>query len=192
MVEDFVRHYGYGAVALGALAEGETVLLLAGYGAHRGWLEWPWVVLVAALAATLGDQFFFFLGRWFGPQLVKRFSGLEKNLPRVQRLLHRGAPWAIVSVRFLYGLRIAGPDTWPMAAAWFHRAGVQRLFLSLGDQGIFYSDGECQGHLPVLGSPVVNVTGGGDAFMAGLAHAWLQEQDIVETTRFALGCAAVG
>jgi Uncharacterized membrane-associated protein len=24
-------------------------------------------------------------------------------------LLHRGAPWAIVSVRFLYGLRIAGP-----------------------------------------------------------------------------------
>ena len=37
----------------------------------------------------------------------------------------------------------------------------------------------------------VNVTGGGDAFMAGLAHAWLQEQDIVETTRFALGCAAL-
>ena len=80
----------------------------------------------------------------------------------------------------LCGFTIAGPDTWPMAAAWFHRAGVQRLFLSLGDQGIFYSDGECQGHLPVLGSPVVNVTGGGDAFMAGLAHAWLLEQGIME------------
>ena len=70
-----------------------------------------------------------------------------------------------------------------MAAAWFHRAGVQRLFLSLGDQGIFYSDGACQGHLPVLGSPVVNVTGGGDAFMAGLTHAWLLEQGIMEATR---------
>lgn len=57
--------------------------------------------------------------------------------------------------------------------------------------GIFYSDGECQGHLPVLGSPVVNVTGGGDAFMAGLAHAWLQESDMTDTTRFALGCAAL-
>ena len=56
---------------------------------------------------------------------------------------------------------------------------MQRLFLSLGDQGIFYSDGACQGHLPVLGSPVVSVTGGGDAFMAGLAHAWLQEQGIM-------------
>ena len=91
----------------------------------------------------------------------------------------------------LCGFTIGGPDTWPMAAAWFHRAGVQRLFLSLGDQGIFYSDGECQGHLPVLGSPVVNVTGGGDAFMAGLAHAWLLEQGIMEATRFALGCAAL-
>ncbi|MDY0330988.1 MAG: DedA family protein [Thiomonas sp.] len=109
MIEDFVRHYGYAAVALGALAEGETVLLLAGYGAHRGWLEWPLVVVVAAIAATLGDQFFFFMGRWFGPHLLRRFSSLERQLPRVQRLLHRGAPWAIVSVRFLYGLRIAGP-----------------------------------------------------------------------------------
>ena len=27
--------------------------------------------------------------------------------------------------------------------------------------------------------------------MAGLAHAWLQEQGIMETTRFALGCAAL-
>lgn len=109
MIEEFVRHYGYAAVALGAFAEGETVLLVAGYGAQRGWLEWPVVVAVAALAATLGDQLFFFLGRWFGPQLLVRFPRLHAGLPRVQTLLQRGAPWAIVSVRFLYGLRIAGP-----------------------------------------------------------------------------------
>ncbi|MGA8008758.1 MAG: DedA family protein [Thiomonas sp.] len=109
MIEEFVRHYGYAAVALGAFAEGETVLLVAGYGAQRGWLEWPVVVAVAALAATLGDQLFFFLGRWFGPQLLVRFPRLQAGLPRVQTLLQRGAPWAIVSVRFLYGLRVAGP-----------------------------------------------------------------------------------
>ena len=109
MIEDFVRHYGYAAVALGALAEGETVLLVAGYGAHRGWLQWPLVVMVAAIAATLGDQVFFFLGRWYGPQLINRFPRLRRGLPHVERLLQRGAPWAIVSVRFLYGLRVAGP-----------------------------------------------------------------------------------
>lgn len=91
----------------------------------------------------------------------------------------------------LCGFAINNPTSWQQAAQWFHQAGVKRLFLSLGEQGIFYSDGQQQGHLPVLGSPVLNVTGGGDAFMAGLAAAWLQDLDIVTTTRFALGCAAL-
>ncbi|EOD56708.1 PfkB family carbohydrate kinase [Aeromonas molluscorum] len=91
----------------------------------------------------------------------------------------------------LCGFAIEGPDTWPRAAHWFHSAGVQRLFLSLGEQGIFYSDGETQGHLPILGCPVNNVTGGGDAFMAGLVHGWLAGSDMAQTTRFALGCAAL-
>ncbi len=109
LIEDFIRQYGYAAVALGAFAEGETVLLFAGYGAQRGWLQWPLVVAVAAIGATLGDQLFFFLGHYFGPQLLARFPRLQAHLPRVQSMLERNAPWAIISVRFLYGMRIAGP-----------------------------------------------------------------------------------
>ena len=109
MIEDLIRQYGYVAVALGAFAEGETVLLFAGYGAQRGWLQWPLVVAVAAVAATLGDQLFFFLGHSFGPQILTRFPRLQAHMPRVQSMLERNAPWAIISVRFLYGMRIAGP-----------------------------------------------------------------------------------
>ena len=32
-----VTQYGYAAVAVGCLLEGETVLLLAGFAAHRGY-----------------------------------------------------------------------------------------------------------------------------------------------------------
>ncbi|MGC9162584.1 MAG: DedA family protein [Thiomonas sp.] len=109
MVEELVRQYGYLAVAVGAFAEGETVLLVAGYGAQRGWLQWPLVVVVAALAATLGDQLFFFLGRYYGSRLLQRYPRLQAHLPRVRAMLGRSPAWAIIAMRFLYGLRIAGP-----------------------------------------------------------------------------------
>lgn len=91
----------------------------------------------------------------------------------------------------LCGITIRGPQDGPAVAEWFHRAGVRRLFLSLGEQGIFYSDGEHQEHLSILPCPVINVTGGGDAFMGGLVHAWLQDYSLKYTARFALACSAL-
>ncbi len=91
----------------------------------------------------------------------------------------------------LCGRAISGPADGPAVADWFHRAGVRRLFLSLGEQGVFYSDGKQQAHLPILPSPVVNVTGGGDAYMGALIHAWLQDDDLDHSARFARACAAL-
>jgi membrane protein DedA with SNARE-associated domain len=109
MVEQWIHDWGYAAVALGAFAEGETVLLAAGYAAHRGLLDWWLVVVVAACAATMGDQAFYWVGRLWGASLLKRFPKLAAQFPRVEQLLQRYPHWAIVGVRFLYGLRIAGP-----------------------------------------------------------------------------------
>jgi membrane protein DedA with SNARE-associated domain len=43
-------------VFLGTLLEAETILLSAGFAANRGLLQWPLVVAVAFVGATLGDQ----------------------------------------------------------------------------------------------------------------------------------------
>ena len=91
-VSALVAQYGYAFVFAGALAEGESVLLAAGFAAHRGMLKLHVVMAVAFVAATLGDQLCFYLGRRHGPQLLAR---------------HPNA--AILSLRFLYGLRTAGP-----------------------------------------------------------------------------------
>ena len=65
-VTELVSHYGYFAVAMGCLLEGETVLLTAGFAAHRGMLGlWP-VLGIAFVASALGDQIFFQLGRHQG------------------------------------------------------------------------------------------------------------------------------
>ena len=104
-----IHQYGYAAVFVGALAEGESVLLAAGFAAHRAWLQLPLVMLVAFVAGTIGDQLFFFAGRRYGERLFKRFPTLARQAERVAPLLHRHPNVAVLSLRFLYGLRIAGP-----------------------------------------------------------------------------------
>jgi membrane protein DedA with SNARE-associated domain len=104
-----VAAHGYWVLAAGSLLEGETVLLLAGFAAHRGLLD-PWRVLgVAAAAGFVGDQFWFWLGRRHGPRLLARWPALARQSGRVQRLVLRWDAALVVGIRFAYGLRIAGP-----------------------------------------------------------------------------------
>ena len=109
MVEQLLREWGYLAVAAGAFAEGETVLLAAGYAARAGWLDAWRVLVVAVVAASAGDQFFFWIGRIWGSVLLRRIPRLRAQVDRVAALLRRRPGGAVVAVRFLYGLRIAGP-----------------------------------------------------------------------------------
>jgi membrane protein DedA with SNARE-associated domain len=108
-VSALVAQYGYLMLFAGALAEGESVLIAAGFAAHRGLLQLPWVIVLAAAAGMLGDQLFFFLGRRHGPQLLARWPRLGQRVQRLQPLLQRHPNMAILGVRFLYGLRTAGP-----------------------------------------------------------------------------------
>jgi membrane protein DedA with SNARE-associated domain len=99
---------GYLAVLVGTFLEGETVLVLAGLAAQHGYLSFPAVVAVAATGAFVGDQVYFFIGRRYGNRLLARFPSLAAKVPRVQALLKRWDLFAVILVRFLYGLRIAG------------------------------------------------------------------------------------
>ena len=108
-VSTLVAQYGYWVVFFGALAEGETVLLTAGFAAHRGLLQLPQVIGLAFLAATIGDQLAFQLGRRHGARLMARFPLLQTHSRRLQALLQQHPNAAVLSVRFLYGMRTAGP-----------------------------------------------------------------------------------
>jgi membrane protein DedA with SNARE-associated domain len=108
-LSSFVAQYSYVAVFIGALAEGESVLLVAGFAAHRGMLGLPEVIALAFLAGILGDQLFFYLGRRHGARLFARFPKLQQQAQRLQPLLAKHPNASILSVRFLYGLRAAGP-----------------------------------------------------------------------------------
>src|SRR5580704_10913940 len=123
---DFLRnavvHYGYWAVAAALLLEnagvpvpGETVLLLASflaYSEHE--LQLPWIIVVATLAATIGDNLGFALGYYGGRRLVARYQAFfrvkDTTIARGESLFARFGAVTVFFARFVFGMRIvAGP-----------------------------------------------------------------------------------
>lgn len=108
-IEAMIVLYGYPVVIGGALLEGETIVLTAGFLAHRGYLSLPLVMLLAFVGGFAGDQFAFHVGRKTGATFVERSPAWKCRLEQVRFLFHRFGTLFVVGFRFLYGLRIATP-----------------------------------------------------------------------------------
>jgi membrane protein DedA with SNARE-associated domain len=104
-----LEQYGYAAVFAGAMAEGESMVLLGGYAAHRGYLELLGVIATAFVAAVLGDQIYFHLGRRYGPRLLARRPRLNEKVNAAVQVVGRHGTWIVLVMRFMWGLRIALP-----------------------------------------------------------------------------------
>ncbi|EMH4162782.1 DedA family protein [Pluralibacter gergoviae] len=108
-IHNLISHYGYAALVLGSLAEGETVTLLGGVAAHQGLLRFWLVVVSVALGGMIGDQGLYLLGRHFGGPMLKRFKAQQQKIEKAQGLIQRH-PWLfVIGTRFMYGFRIIGP-----------------------------------------------------------------------------------
>jgi membrane protein DedA with SNARE-associated domain len=107
--ELIIGSYGYIALWVGTFLEGETILILAGFAAHLGYLHLPWVILVAFLGTLSGDQLFFYLGRRQSRFVLDKHPAWQRRLDRVERLFERYQTLLILGFRFLYGLRTVTP-----------------------------------------------------------------------------------
>lgn len=96
-----------------------------------------------------------------------------------------------MEAEILSGISIHSNADLIKAAAVLHEKGVKRLFISLGAEGVFYSDGETSGISPSSKAQVVSATGAGDAFIAGLAYAYVKEQTTEETVQIASAAAII-
>ncbi|RAU49588.1 MULTISPECIES: DedA family protein [unclassified Pseudomonas] len=108
-ITSLLAHYGYWAIFIGCLLEGETILILGGLAAHQTSLRLVDVIVVATLGGMIGDQILFWIGRSFGPRLLPRLHRKQAAIDRVSDLIKRYPTASIFSVRFLYGMRLVGP-----------------------------------------------------------------------------------
>src|SRR3954451_99705 len=124
----FIHHYGlwfvFGIVCLesaGLWLPGETALIAAGVYASKGHLSIEAVIVVAAVAAIIGDNIGYWLGREGGRRLLfhyavsRRFA--ERVLPPAERFFERHGGKTVFLARFFGGLRVSG--------AWL--AGITRM-----------------------------------------------------------------
>jgi membrane protein DedA with SNARE-associated domain len=111
--------YGYVVVFAGVFLEntglpvpGETALLAGAALAHFGHLSLTGVVLTAILAATLGDNLGFAIGRRYGRTLAERYGGriglTRARLALFDRFFLRHGARTVFIARFITGLRVFG------------------------------------------------------------------------------------
>jgi len=132
---DFLRnavvHYGYWAVGVALLAEnagipvpGETILLLASFLAFsQHELRLPWIIVVATIAATMGDNLGFALGYYGGRPLLERYKAIfrirDHIVERGESLFAKYGGVTVFFARFVFGMRIlAGPLAGVLRMSW--------------------------------------------------------------------------
>jgi membrane-associated protein len=131
VLRNAVVQYGYWAVGGALLLEnagvpvpGETILLLACFLAYSEQdLQLPWIMVVATLAATVGDNLGFALGYYGGRPLLTRYQALfriqNKTVERGEELFARYGPVTVFLARFVFGMRvIAGPMAGVLRMPW--------------------------------------------------------------------------
>lgn len=124
LVENYGLYFLFGIICLesaGLWLPGETALIAAAVYAAKGHLSIAAVIVVAAVAAIIGDNIGYWAGREGGRRLLYRYRLLrrfaERVLPPAERFFARHGGKAVFLARFFGGVRVTG--------AWM--AGITRM-----------------------------------------------------------------
>ncbi|WP_448678706.1 DedA family protein [Pseudomonas nicosulfuronedens] len=109
MLQQFLQDFGYFALFLGTFFEGETILVLAGFLAFRGYMQLEYVIAVAFCGSYAGDQLWYFLGRRHGRKLLARKPRWQKMGDKALEHVRKHPDLWVLSFRFVYGLRTVMP-----------------------------------------------------------------------------------
>ena len=86
---------------------------------------------------------------------------------------------------FYTGIKIASEKEAKQAADKLLNLGIKKIIITLGEKGLFYSDGKEETYLKASAVKAIDTTGAGDAFNGGLAFGLSKEKPIKECLELA-------
>lgn len=96
-----------------------------------------------------------------------------------------------LEAELLSGVPITDGESLNRAADVLLETGLERVFISLGSEGVLAAGQAGRVRLPCLPGKAVNATGCGDAFMAAIVWAHLRGMDLENAARAGLAAAAI-
>ncbi len=108
-LREYLELHGYWILFVGTFLEGEAILIMAGFLAFGGYLHITGVIATAFAGSFLGDQFYFYLGRFKGKKLLRRFHTIARKFREALRLIEKYGIFVAFISRYTYGFRIVLP-----------------------------------------------------------------------------------
>ena len=92
---------------------------------------------------------------------------------------------------FYTGIKITSEKEAKQAADKLLNLGIRKIIITLGEKGLFYSDGKEEIYLKAIAVKAIDTTGAGDAFNGGLAYGLSIEKPIKECLELANKVAGI-
>lgn len=104
-----LQNYGYLAIFIGTILEGETVLLLGSFAAHQNILNIWLLIFTATAGAFIGDQFYYQVGSKVGHNFINNRPQLADKFHKASTFVEKYPTITILCMRFAWGLRTIIP-----------------------------------------------------------------------------------
>lgn len=106
---EWMHQYGYIVLFFWSILEGESGLVMAGLFVHTGDMVLTYAILTAGVGAFVGDQLYFYLGRFKKEYVIRKFASQKRKFALAKLLLREYGGFIIFIQRYLYGLRTIIP-----------------------------------------------------------------------------------
>ena len=89
------------------------------------------------------------------------------------------------------GFKIKDREDLIKAGDYLLAQGVKNVFISLDEEGIFFTNGKQRGTIKANNVYVKNVTGAGDSFVAGLGYGYYNNLNLEDTIKFSIAMSII-